>query len=235
MIAAGCPMNGREWIVKHWVRHIVRAADEAEQDLILVTLISPEDYETNQFLEEACATNDVELLTYFTDEPYRKDKREWNHERYHHMVELRNTLLEYIRLLGPEYFLSVDSDILLDRKVIVNMVEDLESGDFDAVASKCWLSPNSNQIVNWAVKHTNGSLRRSDQHGVFPVDVIMALKLMNHSAYSIDYAWDSHGEDIGWSDAAKAAGLKLGFDGRSASKHCMAPEDLHKVDKRIGW
>lgn len=235
MIIAGCPISGRDWIAKSWVNALALSCDIAGQQLMIATVVPQHDVETTVALQEACETLDIELLTYFMDEDDIVEGRDWTmHGRFQHMVNLRNTLLFYVRLLGPSFFLSVDSDILLSPEAVSDMMEDLEK--YDAACNKTWLSRTSNNIVNGGnIDRLTGGLRRSNTDGVTAVDIIMAIKLMSPDAYSVDYQWNDKGEDIGWSLAAKEAGLKLCLDGRHPSKHCMRPEDLLNIDKRLGW
>ena len=64
----------------------------------------------------------------------------------------------------------------------------------------------------------NGSLvnRLDWRNGVHPTDAIMAAKLMRPKAYTIDYIYDTEGEDIGWSKACSRAGVFLGFAAEAA-------------------
>lgn len=245
-VVAGCPASGRSWIIKQWVSHLQRAAEEADVSLSLYLLAPDHDTQLIDYFEEACSTNGILPVLSTIEEKPREDVREWNPDRYQIMADLRNTMLRDVRLLQPDYFLSIDSDILIGKKVLKQLIEDVGSSDFDAVGGKTWLAVGPRQtgkdgrppvchVVNYANLNSNGNLLRRDQEGFFKVDVLMALKLMTPSAYYVDYEAHRQGEDIGWSLACKQAGVKLGWDGRVRSKHCMVPEDLHRVDDRVGW
>jgi hypothetical protein len=80
-----------------------------------------------------------------------------------------------------------------------------------------------------------GGLIRVDGRGCHKADVIMAVKLMSPAAYNVDYEVHRQGEDIGWSIAARKKGVKLGWDGRTVSKHLMTKDALDKIDKRVGF
>lgn len=234
MFLAGCPVNERSWVIKQWVKHLKRAADFAEIDLILACVIPSHDSETQNALQEACLANSVEVFLDLVDEEKHDDKRVWNANRYEHMAMLRNRLLDMVRLLDPQYFLSIDSDILIGREVIPPLIKDLDR--FDAVAGKIWLHPQHIDIVNWAnLRQSGGGIRRKNVEGSFEVDVIMALKLMSRDAFWIDYSSHSQGEDFGWSKNARENGLKLGWNGFLPSKHIMNEDALHMLDKRVGW
>ena len=245
-VIAGCPANGREWIIKQWVQYLAMAGREADVSLSLYLLAPETSVELTRAFTEACETHDVCPILVTQEEEPREDTRVWNIKRYEVMAQLRNTMLETVRLMQPDYFLSIDSDILIGPGVLPKMISDLEDSEFDAVGSKCYLAPGPRQtgkdgrklichVVNYANMNSNGNLLRRDQEGFFPVDVLMAIKLMSPQAYNVDYETHRQGEDIGWSKAARAEGLKLGWDGRMVSKHCMKPEDLHRVDDRVGW
>lgn len=245
-VIAGCPANGREWIIKQWVAYLARARDEADVNMMAYMLCPNLSIDLARFFEEACESHELTPILVQQKEEPREDKRTWNMDRYEVMARLRNTMLEGVRILQPDYFLSLDSDILLGPGVLPQMIDDLDNSEFDAVGSKCYLAPGPRQtgrdgrkpvchVVNYAKLNSNGNLLRKDQEGFFSVDVLMAIKLMSPKAYHIDYSAHRQGEDIGWSNAAKAAGLELGWDGRVVSKHCMKPEELHMVDDRVGW
>jgi hypothetical protein len=83
---------------------------------------------------------------------------------------------------------------------------------------------------------------RPDENGVIPVDVIMAIKLLTPQALAVNYIFDQDGEDVGWSRAATAQGLKLAFDGRVCSRHVMHQRDRDTgklwseiIDPRCGY
>jgi hypothetical protein len=219
-------------MIKPWLERTLNAVNRAERELELVFVgdeYDPTFYEVDQF-SKACH---VPAYLVTIEEPRSYDKRDWNHDRYGRMVELRNTLLDVVRKIGPELFLSLDSDILLHPDSIRSMIECLDR--FDAVGGKTYMTPAGRRCPSYANLSAMGHLRRPDSEGVLSVGVIMAIKLMTQPAYNIDYEFDVHGEDIGWSKAARKAGLTLGWDGRIVNKHIMKPDMLDKFDQRAGF
>lgn len=101
------------------------------------------------------------------------------------------------------------------------------------LVGKAYMSKAGVANPSYANFNKQGSLVRSDSCGVFPVDVIMAIKLMKPSAYNVDYKPARQGEDIGWSLHCKEKGLKLGWTGEVTSRHVMSKKDLDKNDIRI--
>lgn len=161
--------------------------------------------------------------------------RNWHQpSRLKQMSDLRNQLLGSVRKADPDYFLSLDSDILINPLSLKTCLNELEAGRFDAMASKVFLSKGGG-IINAANYTRMKGIMRVDVPYVTRVDVIMAYKLMNRRAYSVDYTFNTLGEDIGWSMECKKNGVSLGYSGEIASKHVMAESELLKIDKRCGY
>lgn len=215
---------------------------------------------------EECAKRGIKVCLEHADDARPLDLRQWDDKRYRRMVELRNQLLGVVRREAPDLFLSLDSDILLHPDALADMIEQIEEGQRlpalgkIAVGGKVYLSQYGVQCPSWANLGREGSITRSDTSGTFRVDVIMAVKLMTPAAYEVDYRFDLQGEDIGWSKAAREAGVRFVWTGRSASKHIFSrflcgvdghglylgqcPQDpghddpvsaLEVVDPRVGW
>lgn len=233
MIVVGCPVKNRAWSLPAWFEHVEAACAEAGEEPYYVFLGDTWlDKDSFDVIEKACSDygRDLDLLAIEEDaQPY---KRAWNMNRYTHMATIRNLLLERVRQLEPEHFWSVDSDILVARQTLVSALE--ARGRFDAVGSRCYMTPVGVIAPSYAMLNGSGLLRK-DNRGCHKVDVIMAVKLMSPEAYNVDYVADRRGEDIGWSIAARKNKLKLGWDGRTVSKHLMSEKALHAVDHRVGF
>lgn len=163
-------------------------------------------------------------------------ERGWHDQaRLRHMVTIRNLVLAEVRRQGPDLFLSLDSDILLHPQALVEMIE--STTRFDAVGGATFMSARGEEFPNcgWMRGMQGFSRHRMEHAGVIPVGVIMAAKLMTPAAYNVDYTFSLQGEDIGWSVAAAAAGVRLGWDSRHVSKHVMSPAALAPIDARCGF
>ncbi len=242
-ILVGCPVLRREWIISYWFDYVEAAVpDGVEVEYVFV--VDPRD-PTKTVIDRR--VNGLQRQVHYVDVVDRVKEPGPEHGwaqpgALEKMVTLRNYLLGEVRQVQPDLFLSVDSDILLHPQQISNLVEVLETDErkFDAVGGKVYLSPGKDN-PSWAYYNAERGLRRLDIGYVGPVDVIMALKLMTPQAYAVDYEYEKNGEDIGWSLACKDKGLKLGFDGRIASKHVMAKKGLNgddlirQIDKRCGF
>lgn len=230
-LVVGCPVYKRGWVLERWFESVEIAFEVAGVEPVYVFVGDPRD--TDSFAVVDRAVDEYERETYVSWVEENVDApadRKWSADRYHRMVYIRNELLKIVRKLEPEFFLSVDSDILLHPEAVLNLL--VSSDRFDAVGGKTYMTPTGRSFPSFA--HMPG-LKRVDESSVFPVDVIMAIKLLNVDAYNTDYVFHSYGEDIGFSLACKDKGLKLGWDGRVASKHIMEPSQLDRVDERCGF
>jgi len=233
----GCPVRNRKWILSDWFEHVYVACQRAGTGTPLFAFVlgNSEDA-TNEYLEGLIKDRRIAgIVSSIDDEEPAKIDRDWGPDRYHHMVKVRNNLLDLVREgWGADVFLSLDSDILLHPDALRNMLWSLER--FDAVGGKTYMTRQGTICPSYAMLTRNGALRRPDSAGIFQVDVIMAIKMMASEAlYRVDYEWSSQGEDIGWSKAARRAGVSLGWDGRVASKHVMDRAMLDVVDERVGF
>lgn len=232
MFIVGCPVYKREWILSQWFEHVHTACAAVDIEPAFVFVGDPEDPETEQLIFKTGAR----ILSYQHVSANHFEERVWNLHRYNTMVLLRNRLLQGVRAQSPDHFLSLDSDVLLHDQSVGNMLETLEDNpSWSAVGGKAYLTPKGKEAPTYANLNQNANLIRPDRDDVFRCDVIMAIKLMTKSAYSVDYKVHKQGEDIGWSLSCREKGLLLGFDGRVVSKHCMSPEMLNEEDVRCGY
>lgn len=228
-LLVGCPVYRRDWILPLWFQHVEVAAVVAGVDIQYVFVADPDDSET--LAEILSAHHPVHWVCQPELIPH-DGRRVWNHDRFKWMVDLRNILLRAVRDIKPDLFLSLDSDILLNPLSIKSMMEGLDR--FDAVGGKLYMTGGTT-CPSWATFSRSAGLSRQDAEGFFPVEVIMACKLMTPMAFNVDYVFHEHGEDVGWSLAASMAGCRLGWDGRVANKHVMERGQEAKIDPRVGY
>lgn len=229
-VLVGCPIKKRDWILWDWLSYVEKAAQVADVEVSYVFVVSPFDDGT---LEIINSLENATVLYSTETEKNVEDVRVWNIDRFDHMVNLRNQVLREVRIQEPDYFLSLDSDILIHPDCLANLIESSET--YDAVGGKTYMSPTGTWCVSWCKIVGNGGMMRVEFNEVRQVDVIMGIKLMNPKAYAVDYQPHYQGEDLGWSKAAKLYGIKIAGDGRVASKHVMGPSLLKKIDERCGY
>ena len=247
-VAVGCPIHNRAWIFAEYVEHVHIAFDIAGLSPIWIFNVGVDsdgsDDGTRNLVAELLQKESGIFVE--ANEPDLSPIRgQWNGERYRQMATYRNQLLALVRTEQPDYFLSLDSDILLHPTALLCLVETIthvheiqgQSMLYDAVGGKAFLSEGSGSNITTYASGLgqNSGLIRQNADGVFPVQILMAIKLMSPAAYQIPYEYNQWGEDISWSLNCGKAGLRLGWDGRVSSKHVMRQELLNKIDPRVGW
>jgi hypothetical protein len=202
-ILIGAPVCRREWIVDRWARAAARSAEHAGVDYGFVLLGGADD-PTFDVVDGELADLHIGRIT--VDEPRTEDVRDWNERRFPRMVELRNLLLDYVRVDAPDLFLSLDSDVILHRDTISHLIETLQSSGWDAVGGFCHLSEDRRSEGSYANLPAPSVLHRPPLDGMVQrCDVLMAIKLMTPLAYWVGYEMHAKGEDIGWSVAMTPA------------------------------
>lgn len=231
----GAPICHREWVIEDWLSHAVVALKHAGVSPSVLVVADPRDPSLVK-LTKLCEARQIALRHVMVEDERNRDIRDWKPQRWQRMAYLRNQLLKGVRRLGPDLFLSLDSDILLHPESISNMIESLETRGWDCVGGKLYMTPNGRNAPSYAMfKRGSDGLVRPDSSNVMPVQVVMACKLMTPAAYSIDYDYHHLGEDIAWSKACRENGLKLGWDGRVVNKHVMNRDMLKEIDSRVGF
>lgn len=234
-LVIGCPIRKREWIIPEWFNHLDTALENTDLNDVSFAFVCGKDDQANidMVLAEANSRG-FPVKVGVVREHQREDNRSWSSERLHHMVGLRNKLLYIVRDMNPVHFLSFDSDILAHPMVIHNLLETRRFRGWDVVGGKAHMKVRG-RCPSYGKWSPRNMLQRPDTDSVMTVDVVMAIKLMNHRAYHTDYVYHRGGEDIGICKEWKKKGYKLGWDGRCTSKHVMDRSKIHKFDQRCGW
>ena len=233
-LIVGCPVSHREWILDEWNQHVLSAvyALDEDVDLSYCFLASDKDLGTVEKLVDFDTYSDVII----SSEDEREDRRTWSQSRYEDMVYYRNALLERIRFLKPDFFLSFDSDILLHPEALKSAFTAFRD-EVWAVGLRTYMTERSTSHPSMGiwVDQQHRRYYRVDSRDITSCDIIMAAKLMKPEAYNVDYKLHTYGEDMGWSLGVTEAGGKLCYDGRVANKHVMVREQLNFVDERVGF
>lgn len=233
IVAVGCPVKNRAWILPQWFEHVEAAFAKVGLEPYYIFVAGTSVDTTNSVLEDHLRSR-LGGIARSDEEEQAGLHRIWNPDRYGKMVEVRNHLLRCVREIQPDYFLSLDSDILLRDSALEKMLEHV--GECDAIGSKVYLVPPPERVAPNYCYLRGGRMNRPDSEFYIPsVDVLMAIKLMSPAAYNVDYEFHFHGEDIGWSKKVKEHGLSMAWDGTTISKHVMTPEWLTKPDPRVGY
>lgn len=231
LLLVGCPVQSRGWIMPSWLKAVQEARPQG-WDMQFVFAKDKSDDSLVDF------RTDRKVHIVDVKDQKRDYERAWNGDRYHHMAFIRNRLLDRVKDINPDLFLSLDSDILVHPEAITNMIATLVEKDDKHRLAACggltYLDETDPRITN-AASLVGPNYRRTQTKGRPKVDVIMAIKLMNEKGFNTPYEWHLKGEDFGWSEAVRRNRCELVFDGRVGSKHVMNPYWLDVVDKRVGY
>lgn len=233
-VLIGCPIYRRGWILNHWIKCI--KAQSIRQDSVgFIFEVSPDDESTIAMLEAWKKYDPVvahfeiikrDDLPHFEHE---NNGRQWTISKYENMVKLRNSLLEKARELSPDYYFSLDSDILLENpNTIELLIAHIKEGA-DAVSPLMFMTPMGDMypsVMTWADSDIGSAMRlpRYPLGSYFQADVIMAAKMMSQNVYkNINYTLHFQGEDVGWSLECKKAGFSLFSASYIYAPHIMSP------------
>lgn len=238
----GCPIYKRDWILPYWFSAIQNQSVSLN-DVGFVFVAAEEDKETLDILNMWRRYHpDVEVFDIVIPKglphySHEEGSRQWNPSKYQNMVILRNLLLEQVRKHSPDYFFSLDSDILIkNRSTIELLIAHIKEGA-DAVSPLMYMTPVGSRfpsVMTW-VDEPGGKAKREFEYPVgsyFQSDVIMAAKMMSKNVYeNINYKIHPQGEDLGWSHNCAEAGYKLYSASYLYAWHVMGQgmfEDLKK-------
>lgn len=241
-VLIGCPIYKRSWIFPLWASAIERQSVPLS-DIGFVFEASPDDVQTIAFIEHfADAHKEIphfeivirEDIPHFEHAP---NSRQWTMSKYHNMVNLRNSILEKVREISPDYYFSLDSDIIIKHPSTIELLTSHINDGADAVSPLMYMTPFDDKfpsVMSWKEEDPTKAYRKDSYPigGYFKSDVIMAAKMMSKKTYElVDYEFHSQGEDLGWCVNAKKQGLNLYSASYIYAPHIMHEEMLQKFLK----
>lgn len=240
----GCPIYQRSWIFPYWISAIERQSIDLSQ-VGFVFVGSKDDEETISMLETwkirhpEVKVFDIIIADNLNHFAHIEGQRHWTISKYENMVNLRNLLLSKVREYQPDFFFSLDSDILLSNPSTIELlIAHLKDGA-DAVSPLMFMTPTGTQfpsVMKW-LEEAGGRAHRNYEFSLgdyFKADVIMAAKMMSKNVYNnIDYSIHQQGEDLGWSSNCSKNGYSLYSASYIYAIHVMSRQML-EVIKRDG-
>ena len=146
------------------------------------------------------------------------------------MVSLRNSILDRVRIHQPDYYFSLDSDILLENpNTIEFLIAHIKNGA-DGVSPLMFMTPTGTMfpsVMTWRSETGDNAYRKESYPlgSYFKSDVIMAAKMMSKDLYmNVDYEVHHQGEDLGWCKKAAEKGYNLYSASYIYANHIMGPE-----------
>lgn len=235
-ILIGAPVYKREWILPHWFEALENQ-DVSLNQIGFIFETASDDKGTKDLLFDwhakhpqvwhfdARDNTDAEHVAHHVS-----GVRKWQPTRYQSMVILRNSLLAKARALDPDFYLSLDTDVLFENpSTITELIKTTEYAD--AVSPLMYMTPmtaNFPNVMSWVdgrpIKARRGTYPIGER---FQADVIMAAKLMTPKVFhNVDYQIHRQGEDLGWSANCFNANYKLYCASDIYTPHIMSEEML---------
>lgn len=228
-ILIGCPVRNRRWILPQFLESINKV----------------EEYTKNQFPVEIDfyfiinnSTDDTEEILsqyphtiYDLPEPSESEVR--GKYSLSHLAQLRNELLLYASENEYDFLFSVDSDILLEKECLAQLLymydEEPTPGLFSPAVRNIPYPPNGNDQYpahnamildqdNITYKHLLSIARN---RGIFEVDLLGAATLIPKQFFSCRYGHHNQGEDAIFCQEVKKMGGRLWVSNYSPTIHCM--------------
>lgn len=230
----GCPIYKRDWIFAYWAAAIEKqTVDLSKIGFVFIT--SSNDEKTIHYINlwknlhpeipyfELIPKDDV------THHEHTENSRQWTMSKYHNMVALRNTLLSEVRKIQPNYFFSLDSDVIIQNPMTIELLVSHIQDGADAVNPLMFMTPfgiDFPSVMTWVDEPGKKAKRVSNYPlgNYFRSDIIMAAKMMSKDTYNnVDYIFHSQGEDLGWCADAH----KKGFHNLYSASYIYAPHIMH--------
>ena len=231
MIVVGAPVHHRAWVLRDWFDALAVQEDVPPDRLEVVLNYGDSTDETLAILEEEAERGRFARVSWLKDEGAdHVAQRLWTLDRYATMVRLRNDLLAQVRKIGPDFYLSCDTDMLLPPHALRTLLGNF--GDYDAIAPLAFMTEHGESFPNcMAVDGTRVVPKTtSQQYAVFGVVLMASSMYLN-----VDYAVNGMGEDLGWAKNAWEAGKRMALCPDVRVKHVMRPELLAMFDNRVGF
>ncbi len=240
----GCPIYQRDWIFPYWIS-CIQSQSVNISDIGFVFVVSRDDTQTTDMLTSWSNRHpevDVFDLVY-ADElnhfSHVEGQRHWTLSKYENMVNLRNLLLNKVREYQPEYFFSLDSDILISNPSTLELLIAHIKDGADAVSPLMFMTPTGYRFPS-VMKWIDNPGEKAHRDFDFPLgtyfqsDVIMAAKMMSKNVYNkIDYCIHQQGEDLGWSGNCAKNEFKLYSASYIYAIHVMNQAMMERI-KRTG-
>jgi hypothetical protein len=238
----GCPIYSREWIFSAWAACIENQSIDLS-DVGFIFVGSKDDQATISLIERWRSVHpEIKVVDFVFAEDvnhvtHQEGMRQWTMSKYENMVNLRNILLDNVRRYQPDYFFSLDSDILLTNPSTIELLVAHIKDGADAVSPLMFMTPVGTRfpsVMKWVDKPGGKAIRDENfpLGTYFQSDVIMAAKMMSKDVYNnVNYQIHEQGEDLGWSTQCAEKDYKLFSASYIYAPHIMSKgmfEDFKK-------
>jgi len=226
MLVIGSIIRNREWILPRYLKGIDNL-DYNKKDITLVFLVNDSEDESLNILLRYKDQNEskyarIDVIEFNTGVQEYDREVDARNITFRNMATLRNKLLERVISYSPQYFFSIDSDIIPPP----NILKDLITDDKDVVAAHVWNNkectlPNYMNKGLYQYHHIRGR-----EPGLFECDLTGAVILIKGDVLinGVRYGYHPTGEDAVFCKEAKKLGYGVWVDSRIQCEHIMSKE-----------
>ena len=243
-VLVGCPIFERAWILPKWLDAL--AAETANVDLHVFFCMTQGKDKTGEIILQETTRGRFPVSTIPFEGGIEDHSRNWtDEERVKTIAAKRNKLLEAVASVPHDYFLMLDSDVIVSPGGVASLIDTIKFDGFDAVCPRVWVW-NAFYVAGRYEKGRVALLPRRER-GVHAVDVVTSSACMMVSRLSQDpavrYGAAVRGRDFGWapghevngwnvseciwwSKQAKAKTYRLGVNCNMTFDHRMTPAKI---------
>jgi len=231
-VVVGAPVAERAWVLPRWHEAVIGQA-RSGLDIEVVCHYTHSKDQTLALLADRGVTvlNDPLRPTRPVESIDRHEWRFGNRGRdAAYMADLRNVLVAWVEAeTEADYFLSLDTDIILPGGALAALLEDFPGGALSPLvdlAHPC-VGRTAWNFMSWL----EGEPRRVHRTDALPparfrADTVGAAILLDRSAMAVRWAEHPQGEDVGWSLDAERRGIARWVDPEVRCEHLMV-RDRH--------
>lgn len=254
-LVVGAPVWDRGWCLDIWFDSVCANVTPSKTGLVFV--VPPEDQRTRDVIERRGA--EFAFVEVVRDRAPAHDRRERLEDNHATLARARNALLKEVQQVGPKWYLSWDSDLLIAPRVLaklkssgkpvttvwtwLNRMQPRRGRHWDDERSQLlevvWQEPVAATAMEWEAErrahHFPSNEFGERAAGLWRCDVALAFQLMAPAAYArASYAPHPHGEDIPFNWQLKELGVDRWCYGGQPGVHLFNREQSIE-EIRVGY
>lgn len=240
-LAIGMPVFERAWCLPLWFDSLEAQKLAPKEDITLCFVYSKSFDGTYDILRRR-GEEYGDLLIYEYDIKTYSSREDM--ARFNELVLYRNWLLDMVKEVDPDYFLSWDNDILFYPGRLQALLEVAAS---DRVVGALMDMGGRDEVMAHPSVMDFGATpyevafrkpwKEYPHQEPFKCDIVMAVKLMGREVYqNARYRWDQVGEDIGFCHSCDELGYERWLQPQAHGIHlydkdsCIAKMRRHRMD-----
>ncbi len=216
MIAVGCPVRNRAWVLPEYLQALNDIKHDALQFLFLVNnSTDATEMVLHKWMSERSDGRYANIYRHDEMNPVGHARGEYGRDRYANLASVRNRFVDLFLTTEAQYLLSVDSDVIVPPDIITHLLRLADARTIvGAAISNIQCCELDGKLPGNFMTHQNGVLVHPPEYplsGSMAVDVTGACVLIPRAilAAGARYAAHPQGEDIPFCATATALGASI--------------------------